>query len=163
MPRPSPHAAPAPQMQDGALADRSTATPVPAPAPVTAPTTTRPRRATTTAAPVTQSEHDWVLSRVLRRWQPPIGLSAYDQASIHLRVRVLADGHFADIYDGRRRWDPAEVFDGYERLAPASVERRTIDALYRALRQAQPLDLPSALRSKAPFDLSLEFRARDVR
>lgn len=160
----APRGMPQPQLAEGELAPKSS--PVPEtedrkPAPPDPPATIaspKPKK----PAPVTQNEHDWVLSRVLRHWQPPAGLSQRD-GTISLKVRVQADGYFADIYDARRPWNPVEVFDGYSALAPGSLERRTIDAVYTALRKAQPLALPRILRDKAPFDLRLGFRFKDAR
>lgn len=113
--------------------------------------------------PVTQNERDFVLSQVVRHWKPPRELAAYDKADVRVAVTVRPDGHFAETYDSRRPWNPDEVFDGYSQLHPQSIQRRTIDALYRAIRQAQPLKLPPALRAKAPFTVRLDFRFKDAR
>lgn len=163
--KPGPEGKPIPQLAEGNLAEKSTPvsenqSPQPAhPDPVAAVPAPKQKK----PAPVNQNERDWVLSRVLRHWQPPAGLSAYDKADISLRVKVLADGHFSDIYDSRRRWNPVEVFDGYQNLPPNAIQRRIIDAIYTAIRKAQPLPLPEALRQKAPFDLRLDFRFKDAR
>lgn len=163
--KPGAEGKPIPQLAEGNLAEKSTPvsenhSPKPAqPDPVAAVPAPKPKQ----PAPVSQNERDWVLSRVLRHWQPPAGLSAYDKADISLRVRVLADGHFSDIYDSRRRWNPVEVFDGYQNLPANAIQRRVIDAIYTAIRKAQPLPLPDALRQKAPFDLRLDFRFKDAR
>lgn len=163
--KPGAEGKPIPQLTDGDLAEKSTPvsesqSPKPArPDPVAAIAAPKQKK----PAPVNQNERDWVLSRVLRHWQPPAGLSAYDKADISLRVKVLADGHFSDIYDSRRRWNPVEVFDGYQNLPANAIQRRIIDAIYGAIRKAQPLPLPDALRQKAPFDLRLDFRFKDAR
>lgn len=157
--------APIPQLEDGILAQRSStpklrredATVAP-PEPRTdiAPKPKKPE-------PVTQTERDFVLGQVLRHWSPPKELSAYDKADVRVTVTVQADGYFADIYDSRRPWNPAAVFDGYGALSPDSIQRRTVDAFYRAIRQAQPVRLPAALQAKAPFPVRLDFRFKDAR
>jgi hypothetical protein len=157
--------APIPQLEDGILAQRSSTPklkpqsgPIAPPEPRTeiAPKPKKPE-------PVTQSERDFVLGQVMRHWLPPRELSAYERADIRVSVMVRADGYFADIYDGRRPWNPAEVFDGYNALSPQDIQRRTVDAFYRAIRQAQPVKLPPALKEKAPFPVRLDFRFRDAR
>lgn len=157
---------PPPQLQPGELAEKSTP-PVPDRAEPKAPKEGGPGIAASPAPrqkrPVTQSERDYVLSKVLAHWHMPAALAAFAQAETRINVRVMADGHFADIYDSRRPWNPAEVFDGYAGLAPQAVQRQVIDALYKAIRAAQPLALPETLKAKAPFDLRLDFRFRDVR
>ncbi|MBR9971336.1 hypothetical protein [Magnetospirillum sulfuroxidans] len=160
-----PDGKPIPQLAEGELAEKSTPvsetqSPKPAqPNPVAAVPAAKEKK----PAPVNQNERDWVLSRVLRHWKPPSGLSAYDKADISLKVKVLADGHFSDIYDARRPWNPVEVFDGYQSLPPGAIQRRIIDAIYGAIRKSQPLALPPGLREKAPFDLRLDFRFKDAR
>ena len=163
--KPGAAGAPIPQLAEGELAEKSTplsetqAKGTAQPNPVAAEMAAKEKK----PAPVTQNERDWVLARVLRHWKPPAGLSAYDKADISLKVRVLADGHFSDIYDSRRPWNPALVFDGYQALPPQAIQRRVIDAIYGAIRKAQPLALPQGLRDKAPFDLRLDFRFKDAR
>lgn len=168
--QPKPQAAteqgmPIPQLEEGMLAQRSStprlksdAGPIAPPEPrvEVAPKPKKPE-------PVTQNERDFVMGQVMRHWAPPRELVAYDKGTVRLKVDVLADGYFADIYDSRRPWNPAEVFDGYAALPPEDIQRRTIDALYRAIRQAQPVRLPPALRAKAPFPVRLDFRFKDVR
>lgn len=157
--------APIPQLEDGILAQRSSAPKLKAESGPIAPPEPRadiapkPKK----PAPVTQNERDFVLSQVLRHWTPPRELSAYDKAGIHLSVVVGADGYFSDIYDARRPWNPNDVFDGYGALPPHDIQRSTIDAFYRAIRQAQPVRLPPALKAKAPFPVRLDFRFRDAR
>lgn len=152
-----------PQLAPGALAEQSSQPSPPQPqaeaAPVPkAPVVEKPKK----APPVTQNERDWVLSRVLRHWRPPNDLAAYDKAELQVQVTIEADGYFAQPYDARQPWNPGEVFDGYASLPPSSIQRRTIDAFYRAIRAAQPLSLPSALKEKTPFRIRLDFRVRDV-
>lgn len=156
---------PIPQLEDGMLAARSsTPKPKSAAAPLAPPEpraeiAPKPKK----PEPVTQNERDFVMGQVMKHWTPPRELVAYDRGTVRLEVDVLADGHFADIYDSRRPWNPTEVFDGYAALPPEDIQRRTIDALYRAIRQAQPVRLPSALGAKAPFPVRLDFRFKDVR
>lgn len=159
-PRPAPHETrQIPELQDGALAEQSGQAPA---KPATAPPSPRAEPART-PAPVTQNERDVVLSQVLRQWKPPRELVAYDSADIFVAVTVGRDGYFADSFDSRRRWNPGEVFDGYARLHAQDIQRRTVDAFYRAIRQAQPVRLPPALKTKAPFRVRLEFRFKDAR
>lgn len=157
--------APIPQLEDGILAQRSSTPGLkpqdgriapPEPRTEIAPKPKKPE-------PVTQNERDFVLGQVLRHWSPPKELSAYDKADVRVTVTVQADGYFADIYDSRRPWNPAAVFDGYGALSPDSIQRRTVDAFYRAIRQAQPVRLPAALQAKAPFPVRLDFRFKDAR
>lgn len=157
--------APIPQLEEGTLAQRSSTPrlkaedkPVAAPEPRTdiAPKPKKPE-------PVTQNERDFVLGQVLRNWHPPKELAAYERADVRVTVTVQADGYFADAYDGRRPWNPGAVFDGYAMLPPDSIQRRTVDAFYRAIRQAQPVRLPPALKAKAPFPVRLDFRFKDAR
>lgn len=162
---PQPQGRAIPQLEEGELASRST--PVPperSTAPAKPQVLAQPQaRTEKKPAPVTQNERDWVLARVLRHWRAPSGLAAYEKADIALKVRVLPDGHFSDIYDSRRPWAPEQVFEGYGQLAPQAIQRRIIDAIYGAIRKAQPLPLPQVLRDKAPFDLRLDFRFKDAR
>jgi hypothetical protein len=154
-----------PQLQDGELAKDSTP-PQAQQSAEAKPVTAVPAEKAAPArkpAPVTQNERDFVLSQVVRLWKPPRELAAYEKAEMQLAVTVRADGTFADIYDARRPWNPAEVFDGYAQLHLESIQRRTIDAVYRAIRQAQPLRLPEALKAKAPFTVRLDFRFKDAR
>lgn len=154
-----------PQLEQGELAQRSSPAPAKeatAPAAVVAKPAEK-LAAIKKSAPVTRNERDFVLSQVVRQWKPPKELAAYDQADMRVSVTVRADGHFAEIYDSRRPWNPDEVFDGYSQLHPQSIQRRTIDALYRAIRQSQPLKLPEALQAKAPFIVRLDFRFKDAR
>lgn len=157
---------PPPQLQAGELAEKSSP-PLPERPAAKAPAEGGPGVAASPAPkrpkPVTQSERDFILSKVLAHWRMPAALVPFAQAQTSIHVRVMADGYFADIYDGRRPWRPAEVFDGYDQLAPQAVQRQVIDALYRALRAAQPISLPAPLKAKAPFDVRLDFRFRDVR
>lgn len=157
--------APIPQLEEGVLAQRSStpklkpqdaAKAPPEPRTDIAPKPKKPE-------PVTQNERDFVLGQVLRSWHPPKELAAYEKADVRVTVTVQADGYFADAYDGRRPWNPAEVFDGYGSLPPDSIQRRTIDAFYRAIRQAQPVKLPPVLKAKAPFPVRLDFRFKDAR
>lgn len=151
-----------PQLQEGKLAEKSSPpqpqkaeTPNPQPL-------AQPSLKPTKTAPVTQTERDFVLSQVLRHWRPPGELASYRNADVSVSVTVGADGYLTDMYDARRPWNPAEVFDGYGALAAGDLQRRTVDAFYQAIRQAQPLRLPDALRAKAPFKVRLDFRFRDV-
>lgn len=168
--QPKPQAAteqgiPIPQLEEGMLAQRSStpklksdAGPIAPPEP-RAEVAPKPKK----PEPVTQNERDFVMGQVMRHWAPPRELVAYDKGTVHLKVDVQADGYFADIYDARRPWNPVEVFDGYAALSPQDIQRRTIDALYRAIRQAQPVRLPPALKAKTPFSVRLDFRFKDVR
>lgn len=165
-PKPQPateSGAPIPQLEDGVLAQRSSmpkpkvaADDKPAPQAVAA---TKPKK----PEPVTQNERDFVLGQVIRHWHPPRELGAYDKADIRVSVVVRADGYFDDIYDARRPWNPGAVFDGYGSLRPDDIQRRTVDAFYQAIRQAQPVRLPPALQTKAPFPVRLDFRFKDAR
>ncbi|MCR6631351.1 MAG: hypothetical protein NVV74_15615 [Magnetospirillum sp.] len=154
---------PIPQLEEGALAQRSSppkpreSSLVP-PAP-RAEAAVRPRK----PEPVTQNERDFVLGQVLRHWAPPKDLAGYAKGEVRVAVTVRADGYFDDIYDARRPWNPAAAFDGYTMLAADDIQRRTIDALLKAIRQAQPVKLPPALLAKAPFPVRLDFRFKDVR
>lgn len=152
-----------PQLQDGEFAAK--ASPVAPPKPVAGPPAVKAEVAPAgkKPPPVTQNERDFVLSQVLRHWKPPRELAAYDRADIFVGVTVGPDGYFAEAYDARRTWNPDEVFDGYARLHPQDIQRRTIDAFYRAIRQAQPVRLPDALKAKAPFKVRLDFRFKDAR
>lgn len=156
---------PIPQLEEGILAQRSSRPTVKDDAPPSPPQTRaqpekpKPKK----PEPVTQSERDFVLGQVLRHWSPPRELSAYERANVRVTVRVGPDGYFLDIYDARRPWNPGAVFDGYDALPAQDVQRRTIDAFLRAIRQAQPVRLPPQLREKAPFDVRLDFRFRDAR
>lgn len=155
---------PIPQLEDGVLAQRSSqpkskAAAVPVPPEPRVQAVPQPKK----PEPVTQNERDLVLGQVLRNWSPPRELSAYDKADVRVTVRVAADGYFQDLYDARRPWNPAEVFDGYAALSPQDIQRRTIDAFYRAIRQAQPVRLPPVLKAKAPFAVRLDFRFKDAR
>ncbi len=158
---------PVPQLQEGTLAERSSRPQLKEPE--TAPSTPqalpepKPQAKPKKPPPVTQNERDFVLGQVMRHWVQPKELTQYDTAGVRLSVEIGPDGHFRDIYDSRRPWNPAEAFDGYDSLPPNSVQRRTIDALLRAIRQAQPVRLPPALREKAPFKVRLDFRFKDVR
>lgn len=156
---------PIPQLEDGVLAQRSSspklksdAAPVPSPQP-RAEVAPKPKK----PEPPTQNERDFVLSQVLRHWRPPSELAARDHADVRVSVIVDANGYFDEIYDARRPWNPAAVFDGYTDLPPDDVRRRTVDAFYRAIRQAQPVRLPPALKAKAPFRVPLDFRFKDAR
>lgn len=162
-PRPEPEVRQIPQLQEGELAARSS--PVIPPRPATAPPLPKAEVAPPARKPaaVTQNERDLVLSQVLRHWKPPRELAAYDNADIFVAVTVGADGYFAEAYDARRPWTPDAVFDGYGRLHPQDIQRRTVDAFYRAIRQAQPVRLPPTLKAKAPFTVRLAFRFRDAR
>lgn len=157
---------PIPQLEDGMLAQRSSTPrlkaenkPIAAPPEPRTEVAPKPKK----PEPVTQNERDFVLGQVLRNWKPPRELAAYDKADVRVTVTVRADGYFADIYDGRLPWNPSAVFDGYAGLPPDSIQRRTIDAFYRAIRQAQPVRLPPALKAKAPFPVRLDFRFKDAR
>lgn len=156
---------PIPQLEEGILAQRSStpklkpdAAPVPSPQP-RAEVAPKPKK----PEPPTQNERDFVLSQVLRHWRPPSELAARDHADVRVSVIVDANGYFDEIYDARRPWNPAAVFDGYNDLSPDDVRRRTVDAFYRAIRQAQPVRLPPALKAKAPFRVPLDFRFKDAR
>lgn len=173
-PRPAPQPAPAteegqpiPQLEDGMLAQRSSRPKVKEEAPQQAQARAqpepKPQPKPKKPEPVTQNERDFVLGQVLRHWSPPNELSAYAKADVRVTVRVGADGYFLDNYDARMPWNPAAVFDGYSALPPQDVQRRTIDAFLRAIRQAQPVRLPPRLREKAPFAVRLDFRFRDAR
>lgn len=142
---PPPEAKAIPQLDDAPVAARSTAAPAPAPV---------------RKAPPTRSERDRVLSQVVRLWAPPPALAAYPEAEFAVKVTVLADGTLAGAFSVRAPYDPAAAIDGYARQQ--GVERQASESFYRALRQAQPLRLPPALAAKAPFDVVLEFRVRDV-
>ena len=157
--------APIPQLEEGILAARSSTPKVKSQDGAVAPPDPRaePKPKPRKPEPVTQNERDFVLSQVLRHWKPPSELSAYEKADVRVTVKVGADGYFLDLYDARRPWNPASVFDGYASLSPQDVQRRTIDAFLRAIRQAQPVRLPPALQAKAPFAVRLDFRFRDAR
>lgn len=164
-PLPAPETgAPIPQLEEGMLAQRSS-TPKQKERGDEAPVVARPdaKPKPKKPEPVTQNERDFVLGQVLRHWSPPRELSAYDKADVRVTVTVDADGYFADLYDARRRWNPGAVFDGYQSLPPGDVRRRTVDAFLSAIRKAQPVRLPPALKAKAPFSVRLDFRFRDAR
>lgn len=151
-----------PQLEPGMLAKQSS--PPKAKEDLTPPSS----RAETTVTPkkpepVTQNERDFVLSQVIRHWHPPRELAAYDRADVRVAVVVDAQGYFDGDYDARRPWNPAQVFDGYDALSPQSVQRRSVDAFYQAIRKAQPVRLPAALKAKAPFPVRLDFRFKDAR
>lgn len=113
--------------------------------------------------PPTQNERDLVLSQISRHWHPPQGLSAYDKAELSVGVTVRADGSLAPPFDARQPWNPGDAIEGYDQLPANSLQRQTVEALYRAVRQAQPLKLPDGLRAKAPFAVKLRFRPKDLR
>lgn len=153
---------PIPQLQEGRLAAQSSppkdkASPVP-PQPSANGIGNAKK-----SAPPSQSERDLVLSQVLKHWRPPTELRAYEKADIRVTVIVDADGYFDDVYDARRPANPAGVFDNYNALPAQDVQRRTIDAFYHAIRKAQPIRLPPALKAKAPFPVALDFRFKDAR
>ncbi|MBC7950544.1 MAG: hypothetical protein H7Z12_01815 [Rhodospirillaceae bacterium] len=155
-------AKPIPQLEDGALAKQSSP-----PKPNAGPSPPAPRAEAVLKPkkpePVTQNERDFVLSQVIRHWHPPRELAAYDKADVHVGVIVDAQGYFDDDFDARRPWNPAGVFEGYNGLHPQSVQRRSVDAFYQAIRKAQPVRLPPALKVKAPFPVRLDFRFKDAR
>lgn len=148
-------------------------------APPPAPTAAKPIPQLDEPAPVTErstpaavsrrklapsrSERDMVLSQVVRHWRPPAALAAYADAEFAVTVTVLADGTLAGAFSARAPFDPAAAIDGYAGLDARDLRRQASESFYRALRQAQPLRLPPALAAKAPFDVVLEFRVRDVR
>ncbi len=111
----------------------------------------------------TRSERDMVLSQVVRHWRPPAALAAYADAEFAVTVTVLGDGMLAGAFSARAPFDPAAAIEGYAGLDARDLRRQASESFYRALRQAQPLTLPPALAAKAPFDVVLEFRVRDVR
>ena len=163
--KPAEQGTPVPQLTEGELAEKSTPrseTESKKPSPPD-PAASQPSQKTKKPAPVTQNQRDWVLSRVLKHWRRPPEMGAYANGTISLAVRVNADGYFSDIYDARRAWNPNDVFDGYGTLPPSAVQRRIIDSIYGAIRQAQPMKLPQELRDKAPFEVRLDFRFKDVR
>ncbi len=154
---------PLPQLQDGKLADHSTPPPKEQPnLSLSPPPPAKPTKQEK-PKPVTQTDRDMVLTQILRHWQPPKELARDDKANIRVGVTVRADGYLDGEYDARRPWSPAAVFDGYGKLTPNSVERRTVDAFLTAIRQAQPLRLPPELKAKAPFTVRLDFRFKDAR
>lgn len=162
--QPPPSAAKAvPQLEQGQLAQQSSgpsrtkADPAP-PSPRTE-AVLKPKK----PEPVTQNERDFVLSQVIRHWHPPRELAAYERADVRVAVVVDAQGYFDGDYDARQPWNPAQVFDGYNSLNPQSVQRRAVDAFYQAIRKAQPVRLPPALKTKAPFPVRLDFRFKDAR
>lgn len=155
--------APIPQLEDGMLAQRSSApdrhqtgTAPPTPKTDISPKPKKPEQ-------VTQNERDFVLGQVIKHWRAPPDLTRYSKADVRVTVTVRADGYFQDAYDARRPWNPAAVFDGYDLLPPGDIQRRTVDAFLQAIRQAQPVRLPAALQAKAPFAVRLDFRFKDAR
>lgn len=160
-PPPQPEVRQIPQLQDGQLGEQaSPASAKPAMAPPSPRTVLADKPAK--PQPVTQNERDVVLSQVLKGWKPPRELAAYDNADIFVGVTIGPDGYFTEEFDARRKWNPAEVFDDYARLHPQDIQRRTVDAFYRAIREAQPIRLPPALKAKAPFRVRLDFRLKDA-
>ncbi|MGE4281301.1 MAG: hypothetical protein AB7G62_17080 [Magnetospirillum sp.] len=163
--KPAEQGVPVPQLTEGELAEKSTPrsqTESKKPNPPD-PAASQPTTKTKKPAPVTQNQRDWVLSRVLRHWRRPPEMGPYANGTISLAVKVMGDGYFSDIYDTRRSWNPNDVFDGYAGLPQGAVQKRIIDSIYGAIRQAQPLKLPQELRDKAPFEVRLDFRFKDVR
>lgn len=155
-------AKPIPQLEEGRLAHHSSP---PTPKPEAAPPSPRAEAAPKPKkpAPVTQNERDFILGQVIRHWHPPKELAAYDKADVQVSVVVDAAGYFDGDYDARRRWNPDGVFEGYSTLPAQSIQRRTIDAFYQAIRKAQPVRLPPELKAKAPFPVRLDFRLKDAR
>lgn len=155
-------AKPIPQLAEGVLAKQSTPPKSKADA---APPTPRaeavlkPKK----VEPVSQNERDFVLSQVIRHWHPPRELAAYEKADVAVGVIVDANGYFDEDFDARRPWNPARVFEGYDALHPQSLQRRSVDAFYQAIRKAQPVRLPPTLKAKAPFPVRLDFRFKDAR
>ncbi|MBX9635236.1 MAG: hypothetical protein K2X44_09680 [Magnetospirillum sp.] len=152
-----------PQLEDGVLAQKSS----PAKPKASADPSQQPRAEAVVKPkkpePVTRNERDFVLSQVIRHWHPPHELAAYDKADVQVAVVVDANGYFDEDFDARRPWNPAGVFDGYNALHPQSLQRRSVDAFYQAIRKAQPIRLPPALKAKAPFPVRLDFRFKDAR
>lgn len=152
-----------PQLEEGALAKQSSPSkPKTADAAPPSPRTEAVLKLKK-AEPVTQNERDFVLSQVIRHWHPPRELAAYDKADVSVGVTVDGNGYFDEDFDARRPWNPAAVFEGYNALPPQSLQRRSVDAFYQAIRKAQPVRLPPALKTKAPFPVRLDFRFKDAR
>lgn len=149
-----------PQLEEGGLAAHSSP---PKARPALAPPAPNAVVAPKKPAPVSQNERDFVLSQVIRHWHPPRELAAYDKADVSVAVIVDANGYFDEDFDARRPWNPARVFDGYNSQSPQSLQRRSVDAFYQAIRKAQPVRLPPALKAKAPFPVRLDFRFKDAR
>lgn len=159
-PRPLPQGVPLPQLEDGMLAQRSNAGVKgdPAPSREAAPSVPDPVKPKAKPGPVTQNERDLVLSQVLRHWRPPREAAILTDPTIRVGVTVLADGTFGAPFSRNAPYNPGAAIEGWSSLHPDDIRRRTTEAFYRALRDAQPLRLPPELKAKAPFDVTIVFR-----
>lgn len=108
-----------------------------------------------------KAARDLILSQVLRHWRPPAELRGLG-AVVTLKVDLLAGGMLGPPFGRDARWDPASAIDGLEALPPADPRRQMLEALYRALRQAQPLTLPPELAPRLPMAVALDFRVDDL-
>lgn len=111
----------------------------------------------------TISERDLVLAQVLRHWRRPPQLALLEDGAVTLAVSVLGDGSLGPPFARSQPWNPGQAIAGYDGMPQGSPQRRVVESIYQALRDAQPLALPPELKAKAPFDLRLDFRFRDVR
>ncbi len=109
----------------------------------------------------TQSERDLILSQILESWhKPPFPWGP--KAVVSMRVVVLPNGYLAAPFNAKGKWDPDAAITDFKSMAPGDPRRDLLLTLYMAIRVAQPLTLPSALKAKAPFLADLDFRLSDV-
>lgn len=126
------------------------------------PTLPQPR-ANLPAAPrgrdLTQTMADSIRAQVLQNLLINWRAERYRGAGIHIHVELLADGTFAFPYGRNDPWNPRGMISNYDRLLERGNEdaRVLLEAIVRAMRAAQPLQLPPG-QQRYPVSLDLSFR-----
>jgi hypothetical protein len=109
----------------------------------------------------TQSERDFLLSQILAVQGRPLSVWGINGV-VRLRVDVMADGMLGPPFDASSPYRPDKAIVDYNDLPRSDPKRGLMEALYVALRVAQPLKLTPEMRAKAPFQATLDFRTLDV-
>ncbi|MBI1207578.1 MAG: hypothetical protein GC191_09865 [Azospirillum sp.] len=93
---------------------------------------------------LSQSAQDFILGQIVRRWRFDTRRLRGQKAVLTAGILIQADGTLAGPMHKDAPWNPAAIVPGYDNLLldrdPA--HQLAIDSFLRALRQAQPLELP---------------------
>lgn len=113
---------------------------------------------------LTQTERDYILSQILKYWRFTYRVAEARELTLTGTVLVLANGMLAPPFAGDTPWNPERDMPQYKTVLKTGNElyRRALESFYRALRMAQPLDLPKESKGQWPKKISVSFHFKDV-
>lgn len=156
-PKPKPALVPPPQLERGAIADKSSA---PKPS-TTGGISFESRPSALPAGELSQTTQDFILAQIIKMWRFDFAAGKGRNFGMTLLIHINRDGTLTDGLHKNAPWNPQSVIRDYDQL-PDGYVKRAMESMLLALKMAQPLELPPDDGKGWPRRMVLRFRFDDL-